>query len=243
MPSQLCRPLRGNANQSQRSTPVCPQALIRRGSDPPAVDLLLERAAPGAALLPYNPATDLMVFVKALTGAAVPEPIKYMGHIVLRSTQPLRVGSRPACAPACLPCPCVRSPSLTITIRVGGMRRGGFISGCAYLPASCLHQPSVHPSALSFALGWALSLYFPGGLTLQAQLPQLRRVAGMLGGGEVEIHEVVQHSPPRLDPLQLSLTPHQAKLQTGEFLVLECGVGAGLDWEGGCGAFIPAISS
>ncbi|KAL4445392.1 hypothetical protein ABPG77_011217 [Micractinium sp. CCAP 211/92] len=115
---------------------VALSALIRRGSDPPAVDLLLERAAPGAALLPYNPATDLMVFVKALTGAAVPEPIKYMGHVVLRSTQPLR-----------------------------------------------------------------------------AQLPQLRRVAGMLGGGEVEIHEVqLPQSPAEPGPATSSATERIGQL-------------------------------
>lgn len=70
------------------------QILIRRGSDPPAVDLFLERAAPGAALPPYNPGADLLLFVKAFRGSAVPQPIKYMGHAVLQSMLPLRVSTR-----------------------------------------------------------------------------------------------------------------------------------------------------
>ncbi|KAL4428001.1 hypothetical protein ABPG75_002090 [Micractinium tetrahymenae] len=121
-------------------------ALARRGHQPPAVHLFLERAAPGSALPPYNPSTNLMVFVKAFRGTLVPEPVKYMGHAVLQSTLPLR-----------------------------------------------------------------------------AQLPELRRVAGMAGRGEVDIVEEVQHSPPRVDPVDLSHTPREAELESGDILVLAHG--------------------
>ncbi|KAL4445391.1 hypothetical protein ABPG77_011216 [Micractinium sp. CCAP 211/92] len=66
-------------------------ALIRRGSSPPVVDLFLEQAPPGGHLPLYNPASDLLLFLKTYRGRdAAPLPtIEYSGHIVVPSDRPL----------------------------------------------------------------------------------------------------------------------------------------------------------
>lgn len=81
------------ANLPPRTLPA--QALIRRGSSPPVVDLFLEQAPPGGHLPLYNPASDLLLFLKTYRGRdAAPLPtIEYSGHIVVPSDRPLAVSS------------------------------------------------------------------------------------------------------------------------------------------------------
>ncbi|KAL4428003.1 hypothetical protein ABPG75_002092 [Micractinium tetrahymenae] len=60
-------------------------ALIRRGSAPPVVDLFPEQAPPGGLLPLYNPASDLLLFLKTYRGrGGAPLPtIEYSGHLTL----------------------------------------------------------------------------------------------------------------------------------------------------------------